>query len=92
MDLVELAADALLPLLLSEPATYQSLAASLASAQQDPATAARVVAALAGVLQGQQPGAQGGGSLPDLGRASKRLFRQSLSQTVSDVRGLVRLR
>ena len=91
LDLVELAADALLPLLMSEPATYQALAASLAAAQLDPAAQQRVAGALAGVLAGQQlQGAPGG--TPDRGRANKRLFRQALSSMVTDVRGLVRMR
>lgn len=94
-DEVELASDALQPLLCCDPATYTSLAQQLVAAQaaHDPAAAHRIHDALGGLLATQaQAGAVGGGSPGVLSRQSKRAFRQALCRVVADVRALTRVR
>ncbi|KAF8068447.1 xpo4 [Scenedesmus sp. PABB004] len=101
-ELVELAADALLPLLLAEQSAFGPLSASVAAAagaHGDPRAAAAVTAALAklgGWLQGHADQLAAGPAEGDAGgavlRAAARQFRQQLSQTVADVRGLIRMR
>ena len=100
-DTVELAADALLPLLLAEPAAFGPLASSItaaasASGEQRAATAVSgALSRLGSWLQGHADavaavgGPVAGGSAM---RTAMRQFRQQLSQVVADVRGLIRLR
>lgn len=102
-DLVELAADALLPLLLAEPAAFGPLSAHIAAsagASGEPRAATAVANALAqlgGWLQQHaEQLAAGPAREGDAGHAARRQaarqFRQQLSKMVADVRGLIRLR
>ena len=93
-DLVELAADSLLPLLMAEGETFSAICSSLAGSQSDPAVASRVAQALSRlvpsgvVLQSQA----GGRASPEPTRQTRRLFRQGLSMTVNEVRSLIRMK
>lgn len=81
---IELAGDALLPLMLAEPATYQALGSSLLAAQaHDPRAQAAIHSALGGLAAA---------GVSDLSRASKRTFRQRLCRMVADVRGLLKVK
>ncbi|KAG1679648.1 hypothetical protein FOA52_006165 [Chlamydomonas sp. UWO 241] len=88
LELVDLAADALLPLMAVEGGAFGSLCGQLAASQPDPASAAKVAAALSKLLP------PGGMHHPgsNLSQQTKRAFRQNLTGVVSDVRGLVRMR
>lgn len=101
-DLVELSADALLPLLLAEPAHFGPLSAAIstaAGAHGEPRASAAVADALSQlgvwlqshaerVAAGPADGAAGNSMM----RTAARQFRQRLSQMVADVRGLIRVR
>jgi hypothetical protein len=103
MDLVELAADALLPLLLAEPAAFgalsTSMAAAAAGAHGDARAASAVSSALAQLGSWLQGHADQLAAVPadrasssSVMRARAREFRQQLSRLVADVRGLIRIR
>lgn len=95
-DEVELAADALQPLLCCDPVTYANLAAQLVATQAaaDPAAGERVRVALSELVTAQQAQevalGRGGGGV--LSRQTKRAFRQALCAVVADVRALTRVR
>ena len=92
-DLVELAADSLLPLLMSEGETFGALCTGLAASQPDAAAAARVAGALSRLVpSGMLLAGAAGGSSQEPSRQVKRLFRQGLSTVVSEVRSLIRMR
>ncbi|GAX80807.1 hypothetical protein CEUSTIGMA_g8243.t1 [Chlamydomonas eustigma] len=106
-DLIELAADALLPLIITEEETFRSFCNSLASALPDPALGSRVFQVQARLLPdnvrkaGQEGVVQssassgilnGAVSSPGLSRQTRRLFRQALSGVVVEVRGLISTR
>jgi len=101
-DLVELASDALLPLLLADPSAFQPLAASLittvSSAQgADPRAADALtgaLASLAGWLRERAGGAAANGEAAGggLGRQLQRDFRQRMCQLVADVRAFTKMR
>lgn len=101
-DMMELAADAVLPLLLSEPANFGPLSAAIAAAagaHGDPRATSVVANALSQLgswLQTHSDQLAAGPADGDAGssmlRTAARQFRQQLSQTVADVRGLIRLR
>lgn len=87
LDLVETAADALLPLVLCEPAEYSRLSAALANAQPAAGVGARIARALAALHPA------GGAMGPaELNRQTKRAFRSRLCSAVSEVRSLIRMR
>jgi hypothetical protein len=103
-DLVELAADALLPLIITEEETFRSFCKSLASSLPDPALGSKVFQVQARLLPsnvrkaGQESSNQnsdgsgiltGAVSSPELSRQMRRLFRQALSGVVLEVRGLI---
>jgi hypothetical protein len=102
-DLVELSADALLPLLLAEPAAFGPLSAHIAAsagAAGEPRAATAVANALSqlgGWLQGHAdqlaagPAGEGDAGYASM-RSASRQFRQQLFKMVADVRGLIRLR
>jgi hypothetical protein len=100
-DAIELASDALLPLLLAEPSTFQPLAAALAAAAAAAApvggqrSADAVTSALGalGAWLGQRTsdeasGEAGGGP----SRGLQRDFRQQMCQLVADVRAFTKMR
>ena len=89
-DLVELSSDSLLPLILVEGETFNSLCTALASSQPDPTVAGRVAQALSRLVPGGVT--LGGGVSPEPSRQTKRLFRQGLCSVVSEVRSLIRTR
>jgi hypothetical protein len=101
-DLVELSAVALLPLLLSEPASFALLSASIAAAAAGPQGDARAAQAVESALAQLGSGLQGhaavlaasqdAASSSNSMRTATRQFRQQLCQLVSDVRGLIRMR
>eukprot|EP00878_Enallax_costatus_P024514 GHUV01026164.1.p1 GENE.GHUV01026164.1~~GHUV01026164.1.p1 ORF type:complete len:1105 (+),score=386.39 GHUV01026164.1:1431-4745(+) len=101
-DMVELAADALLPLLLAEPANFGPLSTAVAAAagvNGDPRASAAVANALSQLgswLQTHSEQLAAGPANGDAGstmlRTAARQFRQRLSQMVADIRGLIRLR
>eukprot|EP00798_Chlamydomonas_sp_ICE-L_P020913 gene20913-27759_t len=84
-ELVELAADALLALILSDPATYQAMTTAVASSIKDSSASIRAVTALGSVL----PPA---GAHMDLSRQTRWNFRNEFCAVVATVRGLVRMR
>jgi hypothetical protein len=95
--MVEQAADALQPLIITEPQAYTILAGRLVqqAQQQDMAAGSRISNSLASLVavasSGGQPGAAQHGPA-HAGRQSKRVFRQTVCQVVSDVRGLLQVR
>ncbi|KAL6757386.1 armadillo-type protein [Haematococcus lacustris] len=90
-DVVELAADALQPLLLVEPAAYADLAGQIIQVQQhDASLKEHITAAMASLVR---PPAGGQADGPSHGsRVSRRAFRQTLCQAVSSVRGMLQVR
>ncbi|EFJ51675.1 hypothetical protein VOLCADRAFT_116320 [Volvox carteri f. nagariensis] len=106
-DVVELAGDALLPLLQAEPAAFGNLGAALVQSS-DPRVADQVGAALDKLLAPTDPpgtasaaaaaaavAAASMGLDPrtfDLSRLSRRVFRERLCGVVSELRGLLRVR
>lgn len=101
-ELVELSADALLPLLLAEPANFGPLSTAMASAAAvhgEARASAAVTHALAQLgcwLQSHAEqvaaGPADGDAVNSMMRSAARQFRQRLSQVVADVRGLIRVR
>jgi hypothetical protein len=97
---MELASDALLPLLLAEPQAFQPLAASLvAAASGGPGGDARAgeavsggLAALGAWLQARTSEAAGGEAGGGVGRQLQRDFRQRMVQLATDVRAFTRVR
>ncbi len=86
-----MAADALLPMLLSEPGTYQRVAAALLAAHADePHVAATISKSLSQLVSGEGLAAL---QAPDpMSRDALRRFRERLTKMVADVRGLVHMR
>mmetsp|Transcript_8412 Transcript_8412/g.20185 ORF Transcript_8412/g.20185 Transcript_8412/m.20185 type:complete len:113 (+) Transcript_8412:1437-1775(+) len=86
-DTADAAADALLPLLLASPETYQALGHSLLSTRSaagDGATAQQTLAeALGELVDGLHDG---------ISRTERRKFRSRLSKFLVTVRGIVRTR
>eukprot|EP00879_Flechtneria_rotunda_P024022 GHRR01025444.1.p1 GENE.GHRR01025444.1~~GHRR01025444.1.p1 ORF type:complete len:325 (+),score=127.28 GHRR01025444.1:372-1346(+) len=101
-EIVEMAADAVLPLLLAEPASFGALSASMtaaAGARGEVRAATAVSKALSQLGSWLQQHAEQVAAAPAGERAASivmrnatRQFRQQLSQMVADVRGLVCLR
>lgn len=97
---MELASDALLPLLLAEPSAFQPLGASLVAAVSaapggDPRAAeamSSALSSLAGWLQARTAQAANGEAGGGLSRQLQRDFRQQMCQLVADVRAFTKLR
>lgn len=92
-DFIELAADALLPLLLAEPSAFSPLGNSLVAAVMQPRAAVAVSSALTHLAAwleaySQQHVGVGGG----IGRKPQQQFRQLLCETLASVRGLIKMR
>lgn len=84
-DLLELSADALLPLLLTESSTFHQLGHQLLSAEADAQHHKALGDALGRLMASN-------GVTTDLSRANKRRFRSNLCEMVASVRGLLRVR
>lgn len=82
-DKVELAGDALLPLLLADPATYQSVGKWLLDNQQDERSRQAIYQSLGSLVSC---------GVSDISRQSMRLFRKQLGKVVCGVRGLLKLK
>jgi hypothetical protein len=98
-DAVELASDALLPLLLAEPSAFQPLSSVLSAAAAAPGGGGRGPEAVAGALGGlgawlgaRAAGDAGGEAGGGLSRGLQRDFRQRMCQLVSDVRAFTKVR
>jgi hypothetical protein len=99
-DAMELASDALLPLLLSEPSAFAPLSAALASAAAgaqggDPRAGEAVAGALSALgawLQARTAEAAGGEAGGGLGRQLQRDFRQRMCQLAAEVRAFTKVR
>ncbi|GLC45912.1 hypothetical protein PLESTM_001800600 [Pleodorina starrii] len=104
-DVVELAGDALLPLLQSDPAAFGSLGAALVQSA-DPRVAHQVGASLTRLLAPTDPPGPAAAAAAtaaaaslgldprslDLSRVSRRAFRERLCGVVGELRGLLRVR
>lgn len=77
------AADALLPVLLCEPAGYHRIGQSLLAGQGDESTRARVAEALESLVSGN-------GLQQSVDRVNLRRFRRNLHSFLGNVRGLFR--
>ena len=82
-DYAEQAADALLPLMLCEPAGYQRIGQSLLVGQVDDATRGRIAEALGALTTAN-------GLQPSCDRVNLRRFRRNLHSFLTNVRGLLR--
>eukprot|EP00873_Tetraselmis_striata_P034404 jgi/Tetstr1/454668/TSEL_041558.t1 len=87
MEATDAAADALLPLLLSAPDTYQALGNALLSQRQQAGDASSSQEALAQALGALVAGIQDGTT-----RVERRKFRSGLAKFLVAVRGIVRTR
>jgi len=84
-ELVEPAADALLPLILCNTTLYQRLAQELLEGQQDALLQSRLATAFHVLLNAQQV-------TSSLDRQNRRKFRENLYAFLTDVRGFLRTR
>ena len=84
-ELVEAAADALLPMILLEPGSYQAIGEELLQGQKDEQARAALLRALNHLMAG-------GGVTGSLDRKNKKRFRANLHHFVGDVKGLLRKR
>ncbi|KAI8465199.1 MAG: hypothetical protein J3K34DRAFT_461526 [Monoraphidium minutum] len=96
-DSMELASDALLPLLLAEPSAFQPLSAALAASAEAAAPGGRAgeavaagLAALGSWLGAAAAEAAGGEAGGGLGRRLQRGFRQRMCQLAAEVRAFTK--